>query len=199
MAGEARGPDQTGGNQLEQLLADRGPQLLRAAVLLAGGQQDGEDLLQAALERLLRQSRRIDGSPEAYLRRALYNLAADGWRRNGRWVSKLPLVRASQPVAVPDTSDAVDLRDALIRTLHRLPPRQRAVLVLRYWEQLTAAETAAVLGCTEGTVKSTASRGLSRMRELAAPWLTAGPAPAGSEALAAEESLSGPSVHGGSR
>ncbi len=67
--------------RLRRLLADRGPELVRTAVLLAGRQQDGEDLLQAALERLVRQRRPVDGSPEAYLRRTLYNLAADGWRR----------------------------------------------------------------------------------------------------------------------
>lgn len=192
-------PDQASGKQLELLLADRGPQLLRSAVLLAGSQQDGEDLLQAALERLLRQSRRIDGSPEAYLRRALYNLAADGWRRNGTWVRKLPIVRASQAAVVPDLADAVDLRDALIRILHQLPPQQRAVIVLRYWEQLTEAETAEILGCTNGTVKAAASRGLKRMRELALPWLGADYEQAGSGEPGREESLAGQSFHGGHR
>jgi RNA polymerase sigma factor (sigma-70 family) len=69
-----------------------------------------------------------------------------------------------------DPTAEVDLRDALVRMLLRLPPRQRAVLVLRYWEQLTEAETAAVLGWPEGTVKSAASRGLRRLRELAEGW-----------------------------
>lgn len=69
-----------------------------------------------------------------------------------------------------DATGEVDLRDALVRLLWQLPVRQRAVLVLRYWEQLTDAETAAVLGCAEGTVKSAASRGLTRMRELAGDW-----------------------------
>jgi RNA polymerase sigma factor (sigma-70 family) len=64
----------------------------------------------------------------------------------------------------------VDLRDALVRLLVQLPARQRAVLVLRYWEQLTDAEAAAVLGCSEGTVKSSGSRGLARLRELADGW-----------------------------
>ena len=64
----------------------------------------------------------------------------------------------------------MDLRDALVRLLLQLPPRQRAVLVLRYWEQLTEAETAAVLGWPEGTVKSAASRGLRRLRELSDGW-----------------------------
>jgi RNA polymerase sigma factor (sigma-70 family) len=64
----------------------------------------------------------------------------------------------------------VDLREALIASLRLLPPQQRAVLVLRYWEQLSYAETAAMLGCSEGTVKSAASRGLKRLREEAGPW-----------------------------
>ena len=64
----------------------------------------------------------------------------------------------------------VDVRDELVRLVHQLPPRQRAVIVLRYWEQRTEAETAALLGCSEGTVKSAASRGLRRMRELAGAW-----------------------------
>jgi RNA polymerase sigma-70 factor (sigma-E family) len=162
---------QSQGDQLERLLAQRGGQLLRAAMLLTGDQQDGEDLLQAALERLLRQRRRIEGSPEAYLRRTLYNLAADGWRRNGAWRTKLALIRAGEPRSAPDLTAAFDLRDALMRALHQLPPQQRTVIVLRYWEQLSEAETAAMLGCSDGTVKSAASRGLQRMRELSGPWL----------------------------
>jgi RNA polymerase sigma factor (sigma-70 family) len=141
-------------------------------VLLAGSQQDGEDLLQAALERVVKQRRPVDGSLEAYLRRTLYNLAADGWRRGSTLHRKLPLIRAGQITATPDVAAAVDLRDALIRTLRQLSAQQRAVIVLRYWEQFTEAETAEVLGCTEGTVKAAASRGLKRMRELAASWLT---------------------------
>jgi DNA-directed RNA polymerase specialized sigma24 family protein len=70
----------------------------------------------------------------------------------------------------PDPVTTVDLRDALVRVLRELPPRQRTVVVLRYWEQLTQAETAELLGCSEGTVKSTASRGLARLRELTAAW-----------------------------
>jgi len=164
--------DAGGAADLERLLADRGEQLMRTAALLAGSQQDGEDLLQTALERLLRLGRRIESSPEGYLRRTLYHLAADGWRRQGAWRRKLPVIGASRS-AEPDATAAVDLRDALMRILRMLPPQQRAVIVLRYWEQLTQAETAAALGCSEGTVKSAASRGLQRMRDLAGPWLAA--------------------------
>jgi RNA polymerase sigma factor (sigma-70 family) len=64
----------------------------------------------------------------------------------------------------------IDLRDALVRVLLQLPPRQRAVLVLRYWEQMSEAETAALLGWPEGTVKSATARGLRRLREITATW-----------------------------
>jgi RNA polymerase sigma-70 factor (sigma-E family) len=160
--------------ELELFLAERADQLMRTAVLLTGSREAGQDLLQTALERIIRHWRRLDGDPEAYLRRMLYNLAADGFRRQGRLQRKLVLLRpVTQPPADPTAE--VDLRDALVRLLLRLPPRQRAVLVLRYWEQLTEAETAAVLGWPEGTVKSTAARGLRRLRELADGWPETGP------------------------
>jgi RNA polymerase sigma-70 factor (sigma-E family) len=166
-------PDPEGAADLERLLAEHGERLMRTAVLLAGSPTDGQDLLQGALERLLRTGRRIEGSPESYLRRTMYNLAADGWRRQGAVRRKLTLFRASTTQLEPDPTAAVDLRDALMQIMRLLPPQQRAVIVLRYWEQLTQAETAAVLGLSEGTVKSAASRGLRRMRDLASPWQTA--------------------------
>jgi RNA polymerase sigma-70 factor (sigma-E family) len=155
--------------ELEEFLAERAAHLLRTAVLLAGGREAGEDLLQTAVERLLQRWRRFDGDPEGYLRRTLCNLAIDGKRRAGRWRQKERLLRTDLRPA-PDPAGDVDLRDALVRLLLRLPARQRAALVLRYWEQLTDAEAAAVLGCAEGTVRSAVSRGLTRMRELADEW-----------------------------
>jgi len=155
--------------ELEGFLAERADHLLRTAVLLTGSREAGEDLLQTAVERLLRRWRRFDGDPEGYLRRTLCNLATDGYRRAGRWRHKERLLRTELRQA-QDVTDDVDLRDALVRLLWQLPARQRAVLVLRFWEQLTDAETAAVLGCAEGTVKSAVSRGLARLRELASEW-----------------------------
>jgi RNA polymerase sigma-70 factor (sigma-E family) len=150
---------------LERFVADRGDRLLRTAALLAGSRADGEDLLQSALERLLRNWRRIDGDPENYVRRTLYNLATDGWRRQRVWQRKAALFEPAPPV---DPATAVDLRDAVVRVLAQLPPRQRAVLVLRYFEQLSEAETAETLGCSVGTVKSATARGLARLREITA-------------------------------
>ncbi len=154
---------------MEQFLAERGQGLMRTAVLLTGSVDAGEDLLQTALERLLRKWHRLDGDPEGYLRRTLYNLATDGLRRQGRWRRKLPMLQ-TEARAPADPTAGVDLRDALVRLLLQLPPQQRVVLVLRYWEQLSGAEAAAHLGCSENTVKSAASRGLRRLRELAEAW-----------------------------
>ena len=120
---------------LESFLAERGEPLLRTAVLLAGSKEAGEDLLQAALERVLRKPRQVDWDMEGYLRRVLYNLAADGWRRRGRWRKKLPLLRSEAILAAADDTAVVDGRDVLVRLVLQLPPRQRAVIVLRYWEQ----------------------------------------------------------------
>jgi RNA polymerase sigma-70 factor (sigma-E family) len=172
-----REPDDTA---VERLLAERGHHLIRAAVALTGSRADGEDLLQAALERLLQNWRRVDTDLEGYLRRTLYNLAADGWRRRARWRGRLAEFRSQARAAGAGGEDeaVVDLRDALVRLLQQLPPRQRAVVVLRYWEQRTEAETAALLGCSEGTVKSAAARGLRRLRELAGPWEEPGDLPA---------------------
>lgn len=149
---------------LESLLIARGDRLLRAAVMLAGGHADGEDLLQAALERVYRHWGRIDGDPEGYLRRTLYHLAADGWRRDGRFRARLGLLRPS--AGDRDETATVDQRDELTRLLRSLPARQRTAVILRYWEELSEAETARLMGCSVGNVKSAASRGLRRLREL---------------------------------
>src|SRR5258708_25667389 len=98
---------------------------MRAAIALAGSRPDGEDLLQAALERLLRNYRRVESNAEGYLRRTLYNLAADGWRRRGvvrRWQ---PVVAA--PAGSADRTDAVDILGALVRLRAQLSALHRPV------------------------------------------------------------------------
>ena len=158
-------PDQAVAD-LEQFLAERGDHLLRTAVLLAGSKEAGEDLLQAALERLLRRWPAIEGNPEGYLRRTLYHLAADRWRQQSAWRRQLRLLRPGLAAAAADPFAEVELRDSLVRLLRQLPPRQRAAIVARYWEQLSEAESARVLRCSVGTVKSATARGLRRLREL---------------------------------
>jgi RNA polymerase sigma-70 factor (sigma-E family) len=164
--------DHRAGRELESFLADRADQLMRTAVLLAGSRDAGQDLLQTALERVVPLWSRLDGDPEAYLRRVLYNLAADGFRRQGRLRRKLVLMLPVTEQSADPTA-AVDLRDALVRLMLQLPPRQRTVLVLRFWEQMSEHEAAVLLGWPEGTVKSATSRGLARLRELAEGWETA--------------------------
>jgi RNA polymerase sigma-70 factor (sigma-E family) len=154
---------------LDLLVAERGSALLATAVLLAGSRSAGEDLLQTALERLMRHWHRVHGDKEGYLRRTLAHLAVDQWR----WRRRRPEVSidVGPEVAQSDGTDGLHMRQALIQALVMLPRRQRAVLVLRYWEQYSEAETAEMLGCSVGTVKSSASRGLDRLRELTAGWV----------------------------
>jgi RNA polymerase sigma-70 factor (sigma-E family) len=150
---------------LDVFVAERGSALLATAVFLTGSRVAGEDLLQAALERLMRKWHRVRGDPEGYLRRVLYHLAVDQWRgRRHRQEVLMDVDLGSQS----DGTDDLHLRQVLIQALAALPPRQRVVLVLRYWEELSEAEIAATLGCSVGTVKSSASRGLARLRELTA-------------------------------
>ena len=145
---------------------ERGEHQLRVAVLLTGDWHAAEDLVQASLVKLYRAWPRLDTSadPDAYLRRIMINTHRSWWR--ARW-------RRETPAAVlPERATGADLADrqaagALVRqALARLPRQQRAVLVLRYWEDLPEAEVAALLGCTAGTVKTHAHRGLRALREL---------------------------------
>jgi RNA polymerase sigma-70 factor (sigma-E family) len=149
----------------EDFVVARGSALLRTATLLcAGSRHDAEDVVQTALEKAYRHWGQVDGDPEPYVRRILVNIIIS---RARHW-KVLREVHMSQPpeLAVSSADDGVVLRHVLIRELHRLPPRQRAVLVLRYWEDLSEAETAALLGCSAGTVKSQASKALARLRKV---------------------------------
>jgi RNA polymerase sigma-70 factor (sigma-E family) len=141
----------------------RSTALLRTAVLLAGGDRGhAEDLVQGVLERMYVRWDRIDGPPEAYARRALAHAAVNRWRTRRRR-PELPLLTEDAPDR--DPAATVDLRDALVRALLTLPPRQRAVLVLRFLDDLPEEEVARALGCSVGTVKSQTSRALARLRE----------------------------------
>jgi RNA polymerase sigma-70 factor (sigma-E family) len=151
----------------EEFVAAASGRLFTMARLLTGGNRpEAEDLLQGAFERAYRHWGRISrrGDPERYVRQILVNASADRWR----WLRRhpeAPLSAEPPGQARADQSTAVADRDLLLRALAALPPRQRAVLVLRYFEDLTEAQTAAVMGCTVGTVKSQAARALARLRE----------------------------------
>lgn len=159
-------PDDGRYDDLAAFLDARGDALLRTAVLLAPGREAGEDLLQEALERLLRKWHKVDGDPEGYLRRIMYNRAVDGWRSRARRPEVLGLPAQA---AVADHASRLDVRLVLIAALELLTPRQRAAVVARYWEQLSEAETAAALGCSVSAVKAATGRGLGALRAALTP------------------------------
>jgi RNA polymerase sigma-70 factor (sigma-E family) len=148
-------------------VADRGTALLRTASLLCASRADAEDLLQTALEKTYRHWARLnaESDPEPYVRRILVNLTISRARR-WRILREVHMPSPPEVAAAASETHAVELRGALIEQLRRLGPRQRAVLVLRYWEDQSEAEIARTLGCSVGTVKSQAARGLARLREL---------------------------------
>jgi RNA polymerase sigma-70 factor (sigma-E family) len=167
--GEAGSPDVIGFDDasFEEFVAGSSARLFTMATLLTGGHRaEAEDLLQGAFERAYRRwgriSRRAD--PEPYVRQILVNASVDRWRRLRRH-PEAPLAVTAVDPGTADTAAAIADRDLLLRGLAALPPRQRAVLVLRYFEDLSEAQTATVLGCTVGTVKSQTARGLARLRD----------------------------------
>ncbi|WP_291382215.1 SigE family RNA polymerase sigma factor [Demequina sp.] len=152
------------------------PELGRVAWYLCGDPVRAEDLLQHALLRTyLAWARVRNDDPVAYTRRILSNARIDGWRKGRREALTAPL--AMPEPSADDGAAARAERDLLGRALRALPPQQRRVVVLRHVLDLSEADTAAELGVSVGTVKSTASRGLARLRELLAE--PSGPTPPG--------------------
>jgi RNA polymerase sigma-70 factor (sigma-E family) len=143
-----------------------GGRLLGFALLLVGDYQHAEDLVQTALLRSAGRWPTARQNPEGYTRTILVNLARDRWRARRR---RQPETLIGDPAtlafpAARDGAAAVLDRQALLRACRLLPAAQRAVLVLRFWEDRSVEETAAVLGCTPGTVKSHTHRALRRLR-----------------------------------
>lgn len=145
------------------LAAARRPALLRLAVMLTGDAEVAQDLVQATLMNASRHGDRVAGmtAPAAYLRRALVNEHLSWRRKLKRQPPPVPLT-VEPPGA--DPMQRVDLRDQTWRLLATLPKQQRTVLALRYYEDLSDPEIAEVLGCSEGTVRSHASRALATLR-----------------------------------
>ncbi|GAB2870946.1 SigE family RNA polymerase sigma factor [Nocardioides pacificus] len=136
--------------------------LSRTAYLLTGDAHLAEDLVQTALFKAARAWHRISGDPDAYVRRILYTQNVSWWRSR-RHVRESALGVYDAPAAPVDTALRLTLEEALAR----LTTRQRTVLVLRYYEDLTEAQTAEVLGIGPGTVKSIGRQALARLRVLA--------------------------------
>ncbi|MEV6816605.1 SigE family RNA polymerase sigma factor [Micromonospora sp. NPDC051296] len=154
-------------NPLEEEFRDfvtaRSGALLRTAYLLTGDWGTAEDLLQTALTKTYLAWKRLGGieAIEPYARRVMVNTSTSWWRR--RWHGERPTETLPERAAADEIEQQLD-RDVLWRHLRALPARQRAVLVLRYYEDMSEAQTAALLDISPGTVKSQTSRALSTLR-----------------------------------
>ncbi|WP_174537162.1 SigE family RNA polymerase sigma factor [Micromonospora chalcea] len=149
--------------EFREFVAARSGALLRTAYLLAGDWATAEDLLQTALTKTYLAWKRLGGieAIEPYARRVLVNTSTSWWRR--RWHGERPTEVLPEHAGVDEIEQQLD-RDALWRHLQALPARQRAVLVLRFYEDMSEAQTAALLEISPGTVKSQTSRALNTLR-----------------------------------
>jgi RNA polymerase sigma-70 factor (sigma-E family) len=152
-------------DEFHDFVVGRSRAMLAFAWMLTYDEGRAEDLLQTSLAKTWLHWGRLrhDGDPVAYVRRVMVNTATAWWRR--RWRAEVP-TEVVPELPGRDEYATSDHRDALMRALASLPRRQRAVVVLRYYEGLSEVETAEALGCSVGTVKSQAARGLARLREL---------------------------------
>ena len=139
----------------------RGPSLHRTALLLTHNEASAQDLVQVALVKAWRSWSAVHTEREAYVRRILVNEFATGWRR--RWRGEHPTAVLPE-LAWADHSDGVAQHAMLISALAQLPPRQRAVIVLRFFHDYTEARTAETLGIAVGTVKSQSAKALAALR-----------------------------------
>jgi RNA polymerase sigma-70 factor (sigma-E family) len=164
-------------DDFDEFVAGNLEQLLKTAYLITWDAGDAEDLVQECLFKVARRWPRVRvmAQPRAYARRILVNVAFDDARGRARRRSELDEAATVIDGPARDLLVGLETRAELLDALALLSPRQRAVLVLRYFNDLTEAQTAEVLGCSPGTVKSSASRGLARLREVLA--VTPNPTP----------------------
>jgi RNA polymerase sigma-70 factor (sigma-E family) len=149
--------------EFEEFVRASWRRLGQAAYALTGDRHDAEDLLQSVLERTYARWSIVGGEdPVAYVRRALVHGYVDGWRRRKR--IRMDPTDAPPETAVPDGMDGAEHRADLRQLLGELTRRERAMVVLRYYLDYSEHEVAATLSCSVGTVKSTCSRALSRLR-----------------------------------
>jgi RNA polymerase sigma-70 factor (sigma-E family) len=163
----ARAPE---ADAFRAFVAGYSPTLLRAAFLLLRDRAAAEDAVQTTLLRTFRRWKRAQAAPEAYSQRVLINLCHDQWRHRRRHPAPdaLDALEHGEQVPAPpvDLTDQVAQRQALEQAMATLTAQQREVLVLRFFLDLSVAETAERLGIAEGTVKSCAHRGLAQLRNL---------------------------------
>jgi RNA polymerase sigma-70 factor (sigma-E family) len=149
----------------EELAKSARPTLLRVAQGVTGRREDAEDAVQSSLLKAMRAWHRVAGQErwrqQAYVRQIVVNTCRSGWRK---WGSRVAVGDMPELAQAPET-EVLDDRELVRQALSRLPARQREVLLLRYYEDLTEAEIAARLGCAPGTVKSSAARALRALRD----------------------------------
>ncbi|GAA5188118.1 SigE family RNA polymerase sigma factor [Rugosimonospora acidiphila] len=151
--------------EYDRFVAERSPRLLRVAYLMTRDWGAAEDLLQSALIKVWFAWSRVRGDPEAYVRRIIVTTHISFRRRRSSGEIPWPDPDSGRGY-LPDPAAEHAERDAVWQVLGRLPARQRAILVLRYFEDLTEAQTAEVLGISVGTVKTHASRALAKLRDI---------------------------------
>lgn len=154
------------GDDFDDFVRVASPGLLRTAYLLSGDRGHAEDLLQTALLRTARRWPAASREPTAYARRVLVNLSKDRWRSRGRRPVEHGVVGLEPGYEAADAE--IVLRHTLVPLVLSLPARQRAVLALRFFDDLSVEETADALGCSAGTVKSQTHDALNRLRALLA-------------------------------
>jgi RNA polymerase sigma-70 factor (sigma-E family) len=152
--------------QFREFMRGRWPAMVRLAYGLTGDLGHAEDVAQAAFARAYASWARVarTGDPEAYVRRIVINENNSRFRRRRVAERLVDAVPEPSGLRAADTADVLSDSEALLKALRRLGPRQRAVIVLRFWMDMSEADTAAALGCSVGTVKSQASRALAALR-----------------------------------
>jgi RNA polymerase sigma-70 factor (sigma-E family) len=153
-------------DEFTRYYAARGATMRATAYLLCGDWHTADDLVQTAFIKLYRAWDRVNGHDrmDGYLRRTLVRAYLDHRRRPWRRESTIAIEQSLAWEPASTTEGPTEDRQILLRALAAVPPRQRAVLVLRYWEDMSEADTAELLGCSPGTVKSQAARGLANLR-----------------------------------
>ncbi|MEU4579306.1 SigE family RNA polymerase sigma factor [Nonomuraea sp. NPDC023979] len=151
-------------SEFAEFVSARSDSLIRLAYVLTGNQHAAEDLLQTALAKTAGRWRKIRSAPEAYVRRVMYHEQVSRWR-SPRWG------REHTTAALPDRPqterpDEIETRITMQEALRALPARKRAVLVLRYYEDLPESEVAKIMGCSVGTVRSQTHQAVAKLRKL---------------------------------
>lgn len=148
-----------------EYVRSRSDALLRAAQSITGNRADAEDLLQATLVKAYQSWDRIDDPTalDTYVRRVMVNTHISGWRR--RRVDEYPTDELPDSPSGEDATSESDLHDVVQRAIDRLPRQMRAAVMLRFYDDMTEPEVAAVLGVSVGTVKSTVARAVAKLRK----------------------------------